>query len=226
MDEKIKIPQGFFVAIEGIDGTGKTTLSKTLGDAVSGYFEVYVTREPSDTEAGRKLRQSFINGRLSPLEEAKLFVEDRGFHIENEINPFTDQGYIVITDRYFFSNIAYQGAEGVSVEKLKEMNSRFPLPDMVLYINLDIDIALERIESSRGVANLMETREGINRVKNIYERLAEDYADIFVKIDGSLSLDEVKSSSLRYILSGLEKKITAKNDIKKFNQIKSHFFGE
>ncbi len=226
MDEKIKIPKGFFVAIEGIDGTGKTTLSKELGNTLSKNFNVYVTREPSDTEAGRKLRQSFINGRLSPIEEAKLFVEDRGLHVENEINPFTDAGQIVITDRYFFSNIAYQGAEGVSVEKLKEMNSRFPLPDMVLYIDLDIDIALERIKSNRGVANLMETREGIKKVKTIYEQLSIDYADIFVRIDGSQSIDGVVLSSLELILKSLENKFTDRTTIKELNQIKSQYLGE
>ncbi len=223
MADSIKVPGGFFIALEGIDGTGKTTLTKRLGETLSSVFEVYETREPSDTEAGRTLRESFIKGRLSPMREAELFVKDRRIHIEREIEPFLSMGQIVITDRYFFSNIAYQGAEGVPMDKLKEMNSGFPLPDMVLYIDIDVDTALRRINSTRGVANLMETREGILRVKGIYENLARDYQDIFLRLDGLQSIDGVMKSSLNVLLNRIEGKLTDKTARDKLRGWKSTF---
>jgi dTMP kinase len=223
MADSIKVPGGFFIALEGIDGTGKTTLTKRLGETLSSLFEVYETREPSDTEAGRTLRESFIKGRLSPMREAELFVKDRRIHIEREIEPFLSMGQIVITDRYFFSNIAYQGAEGVPMDKLKEMNSGFPLPDMVLYIDIDVDTALRRINSTRGVANLMETREGILRVKGIYENLARDYQDIFLRLDGLQSIDGVMKSSLNVLLNRIEGKLTDKTARDKLRGWKSTF---
>jgi dTMP kinase len=223
MADRVRVPGGFFIALEGIDGTGKTTLTRRLGQTLSSAFEVYETREPSDTEAGRTLRESFIKGRLSPMREAELFVEDRRIHIEREIDPFLSMGQIVITDRYFFSNIAYQGAEGVPVDKLKEMNSGFPLPDMVLYIDIDVDTALMRINSSRGVANLMETREGILKVKAIYDELAWYYQDIFVRLDGLQSIDGVMMSALNVLLNRIEVKLTDKTALDKLREWKSTF---
>lgn len=168
MKNDVNKTKGIFVAIEGIDGTGKTTLANSLKKILEDDYSIYLTHEPSNSEAGLKLRKSFTEGRLSPEEEAKLFVEDRKIHIKDEILPHLNSGFIVITDRYYFSNIAYQGAVGVPTSVLKSMNSEFILPNLVLYLDLDVDEALSRITKNRGCPDLMERREDIVKIKSIY----------------------------------------------------------
>lgn len=204
-EKKINIDGGFFVAVEGIDGTGKTTLTGSLDWLLSEYFNVHITKEPSDTGYGKILRESFENGRLSPDEELDLFVKDRENHIKDVINPFLNKGYITITDRYFFSNIAYQGAYGIPVENVKRRNNDFPLPDIVLYIDLDINTALERISISRGLTNKVETENNITKVKKIFEDLKSEYA-MFKTIDGNMNRYDIDRQAIRFILEGIKVK--------------------
>ncbi len=172
----------------------------SLKSSLDRKCNVYVTKEPSNTRAGLKLRKSFTEGRLPIEEEASLFVEDRELHLKNEVLPWLDKGFIVITDRYYFSNIAYQGAAGMSIDKLKSINEKFPLPNVILYIELDVDTALQRIKMGRNLSDQMEKKENIIKVKSIYESLKNDYHDIFVTIDGSKSPLEVLKESEKAII--------------------------
>lgn len=210
MNKKIKIPGGLFVAIEGIDGTGKTTLARNLNERLSKVFEVTLTQEPSDTVYGRRLRQSFEEGRLTAEEELELFVKDREEHLKTVIKPGLENQKIVITDRYFFSNIAYQGAYGIDTERIKKANMNFPLPDIVLFLFLDIGIALERISNTRGNLNIVERKENITKVKNIYNVLEREYKNIFRPINSDDTVEEVCSNSLREINKGVITKVNDK----------------
>jgi dTMP kinase len=227
MQNPIKIPNGFFVVLEGIDGSGKTTVGKLIEDKLSLFFQVLLTKEPSDSIYGKKLREAFEKKRLSPDEELDLFVKDRELHIEEVVKPYLKKEYIVITDRYFFSNIAYQGAYGVPVEKVKERNSHFPLPDMVLYFDIDIDTAISRINKARGNANKVETKENISEVESIYSTIEKEY-NIFHRIDANQKIENVANQSINAILNNLITKYNNDNNlIKDITDIRAKLsFGE
>ncbi len=219
MNDKIKIPGGLFVALEGIDGTGKTTLISMLDKSLAEVFDVLITKEPSDTVYGKKLRESFDKGRLSPEEELELFVKDREEHIKNIVMPNLKQNRIVITDRYFFSNIAYQGAYGVDIETIKKANKHFPLPDIVIFLHLDVETALNRIGNKRGNTNIVEKKENILKVKNIYSALEKEYKNIFKRVESYSGIDEVHEKSLNIIHEELLNKITDKDILKKISSL-------
>ncbi len=219
MNDKIKIPGGLFVALEGIDGTGKTTLTSMLDKSLSRFLDVLITKEPSDTVYGRKLRIAFEEGRLSPEEELELFVKDREEHIKNIVIPNLKQNRIVITDRYFFSNIAYQGAYGVDIESIKKANSHFPLPDIVIFLYLDVDTALNRIGDKRGNTNIVEKKENILKVKNIYSALEKEYKNIFKRVESYSEIEEVHEKSLNIIRQELLNKITDEDTLKKISSL-------
>src|SRR5262245_41663250 len=111
MPFRFPVGRGILVAVEGIDGAGKSTLADWLVARLYAHgFDVLRTREPTGGPWGQKLRASMTQGRLSPKEELRAFVEDRREHVEQEIRPALADGRVVVIDRYYFSTAAYQGA--------------------------------------------------------------------------------------------------------------------
>ena len=128
---KTPIPGGLLVAIEGIDGTGKSTVAATLAQwcGERGLACVF-SKEPTSLSHGQKLRQSMETGRLSIDEELELFRLDRKEHVERSIGPALKENSIVILDRYYWSNAAYQGARGVDYQQIIASNEAIaPVPD-------------------------------------------------------------------------------------------------
>ncbi len=167
---------GFLLVLDGIDGTGKTTLSHRLASfLIKNQFKVILSREPTTGQFGKKIRESAINGRLSLEEELNLFVQDRKEHIETVIRPALDNGEIVILDRYYFSTMAYQGARGGDVENIKKIHEDFAInPDLIILLQLDINKALERISNSREGADLFEGKEYLQKVSDIYDKIEHE----------------------------------------------------
>ena len=184
-------PAGLLLVIEGIDGTGKSTHARRLADwlASTGRNPV-VSREPTDGPWGRKLRESAAGGRLSPADELDCFLRDRRQHVGELIAPSLAAGRDVILDRYYFSTMAYQGARGFDPAEIRRMNEAFaPVPDLLLVMDLDVDISLERIGGRGDVANEFEKRENLERCREIFLSLKDEP---FVRvIDSSGTLDEV-----------------------------------
>src|SRR6266516_1826503 len=101
---------GFLIAIEGIDGAGKTTQAHFVQDKLmSRQLAVIRTKEPTMGHWGQILRDSALTGRLSLEEEVEAFLNDRREHVTNTILPELKAAKIVILDRYYFSTVAYQG---------------------------------------------------------------------------------------------------------------------
>ena len=139
--------KGYLIVIEGIDGTGKSTQATMLAEALrkSGR-EVVQSFEPTNGPWGKKLRDSATTGRLSIEDELEYFINDRREHVEQLIIPTIKSGGIVILDRYYFSTMAYQGARGIDPEVIRVKNETFaPQPDTLIILDLDVDIALQRI---------------------------------------------------------------------------------
>jgi dTMP kinase len=164
------------IAIEGIDGAGKTTLANKL----SLYFQtlgrdVICQHEPTNGKWGTKLRNSAKEGRLSPELELEYFLNDRKEHVEEVIAPSLRKGAIVILDRYYFSTMAYQGARGFDPEAIRRDNEAFaPVPDYLFILDLDVDKALERIRARGDKANHFEKTAALEKSRDIFMKLADE----------------------------------------------------
>jgi dTMP kinase len=182
---------GLFIVIEGIDGTGKSTQAKRLGDWLASQGrEVVLSREPTAGPWGQKVRESAATGRLSPEDELQYFLNDRRQHVEELIAPSLAAGKVVILDRYYFSTMAYQGARGFDPAEIRRKNEEFaPVPDLLLIMDLDVDSALERIGARGDTANEFEKRENLECCREIFLSLK---GESFVRvIDTRGTLDEV-----------------------------------
>lgn len=191
--------QGLFIVIEGIDGTGKSTQVKRLGE----WFEkkgreVVLSREPTDGPWGKKLRESAATGRLSPEDELQYFLNDRRQHVEEKIQPALAAGKVVILDRYYFSTMAYQGARGFDPQEIRRMNEAFaPVPDLLIILDLDVATAHQRIGHRGDSTNEFEKKDSLQKCREIFLSLKNEP---FVRVvDSSGNLDEVSRGILAAI---------------------------
>ncbi|HHO47959.1 MAG TPA: dTMP kinase [Desulfobacteraceae bacterium] len=164
--------RGILIAMEGIDGTGKSTQLGLLGRYLRGRgFPVIETREPTNGPYGRKIRELYVDrGKYSVEQELELFVEDRRQHVREVIEPALASGHIVLTDRYYFSTAAYQGAAGINPDEVFARNSFAPRPDLVIVLTMPPEISLIRIRESRGdELNDFEQEDQLRRVAELFE---------------------------------------------------------
>lgn len=181
-----------FIVIEGIDGTGKSTQAAWLAEWFRAQGrEVVLDFEPTRGPHGMKLRESFTTGRLAPEEELALFLEDRKEHVTQVIEPALRAGQVVILDRYYFSNMAFQGALGFDPQEIRRSNEAFaPVPDLLFIFDLDTDTALVRISRRGDETNEFEKRDNLERCRGIFLSVKDEP---FVRvIDVSKSMDEVQ----------------------------------
>lgn len=182
------MPKGLFIVIEGIDGTGKSTQARRLGEWFTRQGrEVVLSREPTDGPWGKKLRESASTGRLSPEDELQYFLNDRRQHVEELIAPALAAGKVVILDRYYFSTMAYQGARGFDPLEIRRKNEVFaPSPDLLLILDLEVDTALQRIGSRGDTANEFEKRENLERCREIFLSLKDEEFARVIPSEGTL----------------------------------------
>ena len=174
---------GFLIAIEGIDGAGKTTQAKQLQHGLqSPNLSVALTQEPTSGKWGQVLKDSARTGRLALAEEIETFIKDRQEHVENFINPALAQGQVVIVDRYYFSSMAYQGAGGVDPYEIMWRNEIFaPEPDLLVLLDISPQTGLERIKARGDQANLFEKNATLKKARQIFLSIQKPY---LVKVAG------------------------------------------
>ncbi len=199
---------GLFICFEGIDGSGKTTHARLIvGYLCSlGFDAVYTTEPTRYSLPGRKLRESFFAPeRLSVEEEFTLFLEDRKIHLKDEVIPQLKDGKIVVTDRYYFSSVAYQGSRGLDWNYILNENLKISLvPNLVLLLDLDVDVAVSRITSDReeGV-NTFEKKENLQKVRDIYVKLADKYPNLIHIFNVNKPIPEVQEDIQQFIVDFL-----------------------
>ena len=188
------LPGGFLIAIEGIDGAGKTTLANSLAEQLGhGGAVIHVTKEPTRGPWGMRLRDSAASGRLTPQEEAEFLIRDRREHVEGLIGPALARGECVILDRYYPSMVAYQGAAGLDVDDLMHANDFAPRADVLLLLDLAPAEGLARIRARGDVPNAFETEPTLDACRAIFLSMAVSGKHV---LDASRSADQVLQEAL------------------------------
>ncbi len=162
-----------FIAFEGIDGSGKSTQVKLLTEKlIAAGHKVYSTFEPTDSPIGSLIRNIF-KGRMSADHKtiAALNVADRLDHLHNEINGLLrkkEEGFTIITDRYYFSSYAYHGVH-VDIDWViaaNALSAAIMKPDINIFIDVAPEVSMNRLNSTRGTIELYETLENLQQVRN------------------------------------------------------------
>ena len=199
--------KGIFICIEGLDGSGKTTHAHRLvRNLQKKEFEAIYTTEPSRGELGKFIRSSVLEGekRVPRVLETVLFAVDRVEHLEKMVKPALQQGKIVVSDRYIYSSLAYQGSAGLDVNWIKEINS-FVLPaDMAIYIDVPPEVVVKRIKRKKSVMERLETQRKVQEVYMMFVNSGK-----LIRIDGDRPKVEVEQNILSLILEFLEKHKTS-----------------
>ncbi|MEM3665677.1 MAG: dTMP kinase [Candidatus Bathyarchaeia archaeon] len=194
--------KGLFICVEGLDGCGKTTQAKLLVKRLrkSGYNAVY-TAEPTRGKIGKFIRKYCLHGekRISAIIEALLFAADRFEHVENEIIPALNEGKIVVSDRYVYSSLAYQGAAGLDLEWVELLNKHALRPKLAVLIDVEPEIVIQRLKPKKSV---MENLEIQRKVREVYMKFVENGE--LIKIDGSGSKMDVADAIFRIVQKFLE----------------------
>jgi dTMP kinase len=200
------VNRGKLIAFEGIDGSGKSTQLQRLAARLreTGH-SVVTTREYTDGEVGRKIRAMARSGeRVAPQVELQWFMEDRREHVVEVIEPALAAGQILLTDRYFLSSVAYQGARGLDWTKiLADNEGEFPLPDLALVFSLSADSGMARIRARKGeVAQPSFEQLGFQReVAAIFAALTCEY---IARIDADGELDEIEALTAETVQQRLQ----------------------
>ncbi|MBW2062580.1 MAG: dTMP kinase [Deltaproteobacteria bacterium] len=185
------LEQGVFVVFEGIDGAGKTTQAFILKEHIEkqGLEAVYV-KEPTSGPWGQKIKDIARHGRnkISLEEELNYFIFDREEDVRENIRPALDRRSVVIADRYFYSTIAYQSALGLDPEEIRAKNAKFPVPDLVILLDISPELSRQRITANRKEqANKGYEQLGLlTAVKKAYETLQDSN---IVRLDGRLNIE-------------------------------------
>jgi dTMP kinase len=188
---------GVFIAFEGGEGTGKSTQSKMLKKWLEQEGEdVVLSREPGGTDLGQGLRKILLGhetGAISPRAEALLYAADRAHHVFSTIRPALDRGDVVITDRYFDSSIAYQGAGRVlqpnEVARISRWATESLFPTLTIIIDQPAEIGLARLKSrDRLEAEPLAFHE---RVRNEFLQIASMDPERYLIVDGTQSIEDI-----------------------------------
>jgi len=193
--------KGILVAIEGIDGSGKTTVAKKLVERLRnlGYNAEY-TYEPYVSyfsEAFKKYIEEY--GVAEPEIETLAMALDRAFHVRKVIAPLLMKGYIVVTDRYLYSSYAYQGARGVDIEWIKIVNKYAIEPDVSIYLRVPLEIAIARKRAVEPRWSYFEDIDRLVKVQEIYEQLVKD--GLLLVVDATQTVERVVEDCLEIVLA-------------------------
>lgn len=209
--------KGKFIVFEGIDGSGTSTQSALLLNALQEKnIKCTTTCEPSDGPIGNLIRQIFkgrvtaphgknpnkLGGDLFDEQMAYLFAADRHDHLYNEIDgvhSLLEKGVSVVCTRYIFSSIAYHCASENDFDFVHELNKNFPQPDIIIYLDNPITESIKRMEQ-RKFKDSYENEEKLNQAKQNYSRAIADYTGSIIQIAATKPIHEIHEEILEAIL--------------------------
>jgi dTMP kinase len=191
--------RGKLIVLEGIDGSGKTTLSRGIAERLRAFgHNVVVTKEPTDGPLGQRIREIARSGRatVSKEEELDLFHRDREEHVRELVRPSLAAGAWVVQDRSFYSTVAYQGERGFDRAALLEKERAIaPDPDLLFVVDVPAELAVERIHTVRNLAaDDFERLETLQRIRRVFLDLP--YAEV---LDGTLAKEALLEKAMNVI---------------------------
>ncbi|ALO27240.1 MULTISPECIES: dTMP kinase [Leptospira] len=204
----MKIEKPIFVVFEGIDGSGKSTLCKSLTEKLTerGIPSVNFT-EPTNFETGKYLRK-FLRGEidLERKEQIDAFLNDREESLRQNILPSLESGKNVLLDRYMYSTAAYQSGDDLLPETIIEKNLKknFKIPDLLFYLDLNPAIALERLSQRKENKERFETLAQLEKIRSAYDRILPKET---IRIDGVKGPDEIVQECLEIFLRNFNRKL-------------------
>lgn len=202
--------KGKLIAIEGIDGAGKTTQAKELVKRLNkaGYNASY-SKEPTEDVIGQFIREKILSGKLdmSPLALQYLFNADRAMHME-KIEKLLERGMVIVMDRYFWSSVAY-GMKDIKRPKewfytafsMLSFYHQFIVPDATYFLKISKATAVARMNKSKKHGEVYDNEESLKSIEKNYDKLLKEFPENFTIIDAEKDATEITEE--------LYKKITA-----------------
>jgi len=189
--------RGVFVCFEGGEGSGKSTQSRRLREALEAEGRtVLLTFEPGDTPVGRTLREIVLSpstGELSDRTESLLYAADKAEHVDTVVRPALERGEVVVTDRYVDSALAYQGAgralDVAEVERVMRWATGDLRPHLTVVLDLEPDAGLGRFEGRDRIEG--ESLEFHQRVRGAFGRMAAADPEHYLVLDARLPVEEI-----------------------------------
>ena len=202
------VKKGLFVCFEGLDGSGKGTILSKISNHIFNNFKeidsIFITREPTYSEYGKQIRQ-LLRKDKDPLTHSKqllqLYIDDRKEHLNKFIRPLLSKKTLILCDRYKYSTIVYQQAQGIPAEKIISLHSKMLVPDIVFILDVDVKTAMKRIRGDRGLIEKFEKDYFLDELRQYYIDLPKQLPEENIKtIDATKEPEEV----LEQILKELE----------------------
>ena len=185
-------------------GAAKPLMHRIVRKLQEQGLDAVYTTEPSTGDLGKFIRSTILQGkkRVPRVVEALLFALDRVEHLKKDVKPALEMGKIVISDRCVYSSLAYQGAAGLDIEWIEEINRMALSADLAIYIDVPPEVVVKRIRRKKSVMERLETQR---KVQKGYMKYVENGK--LVPVDGDKGKAEVTQNILKIILDFLEKQI-------------------
>lgn len=189
---------GLLVALEGLDGSGSSTQAKDLERyfGIQCGLNIWLTKEPTEGPVGASIRH-ILSRKLEMDNETlqMMFITDRSDHLNEPRGIITrlKKKSLVITDRYLWSTIAYGQVTDLDINWLFAMQSRFPLPDLTLFLDVPVDTCLARMRGSRLGLDLFEKKEKMEKVYAGYKEIIMRMPEQFIVIDGNRPPQQIRA---------------------------------
>lgn len=195
-----------FITFEGGEGTGKTTLIQEVASVLRQKHQVVTTREPGGSMIAEAIRDIILNPKykgVTPYTEALLLAAARAQHLDEVIIPALNRQAIVLCDRYIDSSLAYQGyARALGYDFILSINDYAVrnLPTLTFYIDLDPEVGLKRIANREKYDRLdQEAFDFHIKVRSGYLDIMDKYPNRIIKIDGTMSIQEITKTIVKHI---------------------------
>jgi dTMP kinase len=198
--------KGVFIAFEGLDGSGSSTQVDLLVRNLKALgYSAFGTKEPTNNIVGGLIRGQLTGDWKASMECLQLlFAADRAHHLNREIVPSLRQGKIIVSDRYFFSTVAF-GSLKLDRNWLLKLNEKFIYPDLTFVFKVSPKECLRRMKAGRNRLELFEEEKKLKRVWSTYSYLAKNNKNVFL-VDGERSISQISLEIFEITKKLLKKK--------------------